>query len=99
MCLQTLKKKQFGILASFIFSFLSSCVWADAQTQTIPRLEPESQHAVSAQRITNLFSRTHYKRFEFDETLASEAFTRYIEFLDGQRFFFPKRRYYRPLTL
>lgn len=92
MCLQTLKKKQFGILASFIFSFLSSCVWASVQTppqtQAIPRLEPESQHAVSAQRITNLFSRTHYKRFEFDETLASEVFARYIEFLDAHRFFF-----------
>lgn len=67
--------------------FFVSIAWADAPT-FLPHLEPESQHSVASQRITNLFTRTHYHQFEMNDTFSTRIFEGYLQLLDPQHFFF-----------
>lgn len=51
----------------------------------LPLLQQESQHSVSAKRISTHFLRTHYKEIELDDALSSKVFDRYIRSLDLNR--------------
>lgn len=48
----------------------------------LPVLTQESQHSTASKRVTNLFTRAHYKPIRFDDALSSKVFDRYIESLD-----------------
>lgn len=51
-------------------------------TKDLPVLKQESQHSTASKRVTNLFTRAHYKPIRFDDALAEKVFERYIESLD-----------------
>lgn len=48
----------------------------------IPQLKQESQHAKVAKRVSDLFSRSHYKYIPLNDELSAKVFERYIEQLD-----------------
>ena len=51
----------------------------------LPHLEQESQHAVSAKRISSQFLRAHYKPIELNDALSEKIFKRYLKSLDFNR--------------
>ncbi|WP_340677678.1 carboxy terminal-processing peptidase [Paraglaciecola sp.] len=53
--------------------------------KTLPHLEQESQHAVSAKRISSQFLRAHYKPIELNDALSEKIFKRYLKSLDFNR--------------
>mmetsp|Transcript_43193 Transcript_43193/g.137939 ORF Transcript_43193/g.137939 Transcript_43193/m.137939 type:complete len:688 (+) Transcript_43193:1510-3573(+) len=56
--------------------------------ETIPELSQESQHSKSAKRITDHFTRSHYKKIKIDNELSQKVFERYLRSLDVNRNFF-----------
>ncbi|ATD06259.1 MULTISPECIES: carboxy terminal-processing peptidase [Pseudoalteromonas] len=72
-------------LISLVAAFVSSVTLASTSTVTIkdlPVLKPEAQHTTASKRVTNLFTRQHYKRFSFDDSLSDKIFDRYVEAID-----------------
>lgn len=55
---------------------------------TIPELAQESQHSKSAKRITDHFTRSHYKKIKIDNELSQKVFDRYLRSLDVNKNFF-----------
>ncbi|CAM3977693.1 carboxy terminal-processing peptidase [Pseudoalteromonas byunsanensis] len=75
-------------LIPVIAALLSGATFASSNTVTekdIPVLAPEVQHTTASKRVTNYFTRQHYKRFRFDDALSEEIFDRYIDSLDYNR--------------
>ena len=56
--------------------------------ETIPVLAQESQHSKSAKRITDHFTRSHYKKITIDDALSQKIFDRYLRSLDANKSFF-----------
>jgi carboxyl-terminal processing protease len=56
--------------------------------ETIPELAQESQHSKSAKRITDHFTRSHYKKIKIDNELSQKVFERYLRSLDVNKNFF-----------
>lgn len=65
-----------------LFSSVSIASPDSVTEKDIPDLKPEIQHTTASKRVTNLFTRQHYKRFKLDDALAEEIFDRYVESLD-----------------
>lgn len=63
----------------------SSAVTSTDKVDELPLLQQESQHSVSAKRISSHFLRAHYKEIELDDALSSKVFDRYIRSLDLNR--------------
>ncbi|MDP5031091.1 carboxy terminal-processing peptidase [Paraglaciecola sp.] len=51
----------------------------------LPHLEQESQHSVSAKRISSQFLRAHYKPIDLDDSLSQVIFNRYLRSIDFNR--------------
>jgi len=68
-------------LSMSIGAFASS----SENTEVLPHLEPESQHATASKRITAQFTRAHYKQIKVDDVLSEQIFDRYIKQLDYGR--------------
>ncbi len=51
----------------------------------LPKLTQESQHVVSAKRISSQFLRAHYKQIDLDDELSVKIFDRFIRSLDFNR--------------
>ncbi|GAA4492944.1 carboxy terminal-processing peptidase [Pseudaeromonas paramecii] len=78
------------IRVSLLAAGLLSCGMTLAVTPTIeasklPSLVQEEQHATASKRITALFTRSHYKRFELNDGFSSQIFDLYLESLDYNR--------------
>ncbi len=52
---------------------------------SLPILEPESQHTTASKRITARFTRDHYKLIKVNDALSKEVFDRYIKQIDYAR--------------
>ena len=69
-------------------SFSSAGFYALASVDkfdTLPILEPETQHATASKRITAQFTRAHYKPIHMNDELSEDIFDRYIKQLDYAR--------------
>lgn len=55
------------------------------RAQDLPALTQEEQHATASKRITALFTRNHYKRFELNDAFSEQIFDFYLESLDYSR--------------
>lgn len=55
------------------------------ESQPLPILAPEGQHAASSKRITAQFTRAHYKTVQMNDVLSEQIFDRYIKQLDYNR--------------
>ncbi|BBN81810.1 tail-specific protease [Pseudoalteromonas sp. A25] len=75
-------------LIPIVTALISGVAFASSNTVTekdIPVLAPESQHTTASKRVTNLFTRQHYKRFSFDDALSEKIFDRFVDSLDYNR--------------
>lgn len=71
------------VAALYSGSLFASADVVDVLTvKDLPVLEQESQHSTASKRVTNLFTRAHYKPISFNDALSSKVFDRYIESLD-----------------
>ena len=62
----------------------SATTFAEKVTESdvIPTLSPETQHATASKRITAQFTRAHYKQIKVDDVLSEQIFDRYVKQLD-----------------
>lgn len=70
------------------FSLTSISLFAFESTDkldSLPVLEPESQHTTASKRITARFTRDHYKLIKVDDALSEEVFDRFVKQLDYAR--------------
>lgn len=81
------KFKLIPLVAAFIATASAASVDIITQ-QSLPVLQQEPQHAVATKRITNLFTRQHYKLIQLDDELSSAIFDRYIESIDSNKSLF-----------
>jgi len=82
--------KKFSLIP-VVAALISSASFAavDAVTaKDIPVLKQEAQHTTASKRVTNLFTRQHYKRFSFNDALSEQIFDRYVESLDFSKSIF-----------
>jgi carboxyl-terminal processing protease len=78
------------IWASVASALIVGVSIAGPSTQTaepIPELLQESQHSKSAKRITDHFTRSHYKKIKIDDELSLKIFDRYLRSLDANKNF------------
>lgn len=57
----------------------------NTESRQLPLLEQESQHSVSAKRISSHFLRAHYKEIDLNDALSEKVFDRYLRSLDLNR--------------
>ena len=67
------------------------CIPANIALKDIPHLEQQAQHAKVAKRVSDLYSRSHYKYIPLDDALSAKIFTRYLKMLDFNRQFFMQK--------
>jgi carboxyl-terminal processing protease len=82
--------KKFSLIP-VVAALISSASFAAVDTVTakdIPVLKQEAQHTTASKRVTNLFTRQHYKRFSFNDALSEQIFDRYVESLDFSKSIF-----------
>lgn len=70
------------ILSQIVFVGTAFSSSAEVDLKDIPQLHQQSQHAKVAKRVSDLFSRSHYKYMPLDDQLSEKVFKRYIEQLD-----------------
>lgn len=81
--------KHLCIAVSAVFIFTSS-VYAEIKDEkfVVPDLNQEKQHSIAAKRISDLFTRAHYKKIKIDDVLSRQVFDRYLNILDNNKHFF-----------
>ena len=75
------------LLASMMFSVTAGASVAPT-LEDIPLLTQESQHGAASKRITALYTRSHYKSFDFNDSLSVKIFDRYFNNLDFNKSIF-----------
>lgn len=70
------------VLSQFCIVGFVAATPASVDMQDIPQLQQDTQHAKVAKRVSDLFSRSHYKYMPLDDALSEKVFERYIEQLD-----------------
>jgi len=65
------------LYAGFVFSSSASF-----DVKDIPQLAQQEQHAKVVKRVSDLYSRSHYKFIPLDDGLSEKIFTRYMDQLD-----------------
>ena len=79
------KLKLATALATLVFGFNALAVEPKIQINELPHLQQEPQHKVSSKRITDLFTRSHYHKFDLDNAFSERIFERYLKLLDFRR--------------
>ncbi|MCL1045173.1 carboxy terminal-processing peptidase [Shewanella electrodiphila] len=80
--------RKLTLAASIATLFVGFSAWAISPTiqiNELPKLEQEPQHKVASKRVTNLFTRSHYHRFELDDAFSELIYDRYLQQLDFRR--------------
>ncbi|WP_372880696.1 carboxy terminal-processing peptidase [Psychromonas sp.] len=74
--------RHFLVVVSTLYIGIVLALPSSVDRQDIPQLEQQAQHAKVAKRVSDLFSRSHYKFVPLDNALSQQVFERYIEQLD-----------------
>ncbi|MCL1048087.1 carboxy terminal-processing peptidase [Shewanella abyssi] len=72
-------------IASIFVGFSAWAVSPTIQFSELPALKQEPQHKVASKRVTGLFSRSHYHRFDMDDAFSKQVFERYLKQLDYRK--------------
>lgn len=78
------------ICATMALSYVVSVFASDNTPQALPELNPEGQHKVAAKRISDLFTRAHYKEVFLNDKASEKIFGRYLRSLDINKTIFLK---------
>ncbi|MFT6347513.1 MAG: carboxyl-terminal processing protease [Psychromonas sp.] len=74
--------RHLAVIASYLYIGIVYAVPADFDSADIPQLEQQAQHAKVTKRVSDLFSRSHYKYIPLNDALSQQVFERYIKQLD-----------------
>ncbi|QIR14434.1 carboxy terminal-processing peptidase [Shewanella aestuarii] len=80
--------RKLTLAASIASLFVGFSAWAISPTiqiSELPKLAQEPQHQVASKRVTNLFTRAHYHRFDLDDAFSEQIYARFLEQLDFRR--------------
>jgi carboxyl-terminal processing protease len=81
-----IKSIRVSVLSTLLMASTSAVAVNNAKSiDEIPTLVQESQHAVSAKRISSHFLRSHYKEIDLDDKLSGKVFDRFLRSLDLNR--------------
>ncbi|KXI29046.1 carboxy terminal-processing peptidase [Paraglaciecola hydrolytica] len=81
-----IKSIRLSVLSALVVMGTNALAIESAESvKGLPHLEQESQHAVSAKRISSQFLRSHYKPIELNDALSEKIFQRYLKSLDFNR--------------
>ncbi|WP_094751997.1 carboxy terminal-processing peptidase [Psychromonas sp. CD1] len=72
-------------LISSLYIGSAFSISANITLKDIPQLKQQAQHGKVAKRVSDLYSRSHYKYILLDDALSAQIFNRYIEVLDYNR--------------
>ncbi|MGB3726766.1 MAG: carboxy terminal-processing peptidase [Glaciecola sp.] len=80
----------FSRTSALMVAVFAANVYAEVVTEplVLPELQQEKQHKAAAKRVSDLFTRAHYKKIKIDDSLSSQVFERYIDILDSNKHFF-----------
>lgn len=84
---KSFEKKTSLLVVSILLSLSATASEIPSKTD-IPVLSQETQHAAASKRVTNLFTRSHYKNFELDDALSAKVYERYFENIDYNKSIF-----------
>jgi len=70
------------IIASTLYAGFVFSATASFDVKDIPQLAQQEQHAKVVKRVSDLYSRSHYKFIPLDDGLSQKVFERYIQQLD-----------------
>lgn len=74
--------RHLAVIASYLYIGIVYAVPAGVDSVDLPQLEQQAQHAKVTKRVSDLFSRSHYKYLPLNDALSQQVFERYIEQLD-----------------
>ncbi|MFT6925596.1 MAG: carboxyl-terminal processing protease [Psychromonas sp.] len=74
--------RHLAVIAGYLYIGIVYAVPADVSSVDLPQLEQQAQHAKVTKRVSDLFSRSHYKYIPLNDALSQKVFERYIEQLD-----------------
>jgi len=80
--------RKITLAASIASIFVGFSAWALTPSipfSELPALSQEPQHKVASKRVTGLFTRSHYHRFDLDDVFSEQVFKRYLKQLDYRR--------------
>ncbi|MCE9678863.1 carboxy terminal-processing peptidase [Shewanella sp. AS1] len=80
--------RKLTLAASVASIFVGFSAWALTPTipsSELPSLTQEPQHKVASKRVTALFTRAHYHRFDLDDAFSVRVFDRFLKQLDYRR--------------
>ncbi|WP_345336431.1 carboxy terminal-processing peptidase [Ferrimonas pelagia] len=80
-----IKRTLSAVIAGVLLSAQAFADTTDYSLSDLPELKQESQHKVASKRVTDLFTRSHYRQVSFDEAFSSQAFDRFLQQLDFNR--------------
>jgi carboxyl-terminal processing protease len=72
-------------IASIFVGFSAWALTPSIPFSELPALTQEPQHKVASKRVTGLFTRSHYHRFDLDDSFSEQVFKRYLKQLDYRR--------------
>lgn len=72
-------------IATVFVGFSAWAVPPTIQISELPTLKQEAQHKVASKRVTDLYTRSHYHRFNLDDAFSAQIFDRYLQQLDYRR--------------
>ena len=72
-------------IASIFVGFSAWALTPTIPSSELPSLTQEPQHKVASKRVTGLFTRAHYHRFDLDDGFSQQVFDRYLKQLDYRR--------------
>lgn len=75
-------------IAGALFSAQALALSPVISKEELPTLSQEAQHKVASKRVTNLFTRSHYRKFSMDVELSQQIFDRYLKQLDFNKSLF-----------
>ncbi|MCL1145883.1 carboxy terminal-processing peptidase [Shewanella marinintestina] len=80
--------RKLSLAVSIAGIFVGFSAWAVSPTiqfSELPALKQEPQHKVASKRVTGLFTRSHYHRFDMDDVFSEQVFDRYLKQLDYRK--------------
>ena len=65
-------------IRSYYACGMTLAVTPTIEASKLPNLVQEEQHATASKRITALFTRSHYKRFDLNDAFSNQIFDLYL---------------------
>lgn len=75
----------------WLAAFSADALQASISEHDLPVLSPEIQHSIASKRVTNRFTRSHYKHINLNDNFSKKMFERYLEMLDYNRNIFTQK--------